>query len=170
MIAYSPDQWTDFAVAQVGASAALLGLVFVGISINLKEIVGTSALVNRALEAIVLLGSVLLTATAVLIPGQAREAVGVELVVVGALTALALLRLQAGAAQDVVANGNRGPTRASIASRRVVDLGSAVLVVVAGILLLAEAGGGLYWWPAAIAAAYLGALGNAWVLLVEILR
>jgi hypothetical protein len=168
--AYSPGQWNDFAVAQVGASAALLGLVFVGISINLKEFVGTSTLVNRALEAIVLLGSVLLTATAVLIPGQEREAVGVELVVIGVLTGLVLLRLQAGVAQDVAANADPGPTRASIVSRRVVGLGSALLVGVAGILLLVDAGGGLYWWPAAIAVAYFGALVDAWVLLVEILR
>jgi modulator of FtsH protease len=38
------------------------------------------------------------------------------------------------------------------------------------VLLLAEAGGGLYWWPAAIIAAYVGAIVDAWVLLVEILR
>jgi len=170
MTAYDPSQWNDFALAQLGASAALLGLVFVGMSINLKEFVGTSVLVNRALEAIVLLGSVLLGATAMLIPHQASEAAGIELVVVGALTGLAIVRLQAGAGEDVVAGGDRGPTRASVVSRRILGLGSALLVVLAGALLLAEAGGGLYWWPAAIAAAYLGAIVDAWVLLVEILR
>jgi modulator of FtsH protease len=38
------------------------------------------------------------------------------------------------------------------------------------VLLLVEAGGGLYWWPAAVIAAYVGAIVDAWVLLVEILR
>jgi modulator of FtsH protease len=170
MTAYDPSQWSDFAVAQVGASAALLGLVFVGMSINLKEFVGTPLLVNRALEAIVLLASVLVTATAVLMPGQGREAVGVELIVLGALVIAAVLRLQAGSRADVVERGDRGPTEASVVSRRVIGIGSAALVVIAGALLLAEAGGGLYWWPAAIVVAYLGALVNAWVLLVEILR
>jgi hypothetical protein len=33
-----------------------------------------------------------------------------------------------------------------------------------------EGGGGLYWWPAAVVAAYMSALTNAWVLLIEILR
>jgi hypothetical protein len=28
----------------------------------------------------------------------------------------------------------------------------------------------LYWWPAAIVVAFVGALTNAWVLLIEILR
>jgi modulator of FtsH protease len=170
MTAYSPAQWNDFALAQLGASAALLGLVFVGMSINLKEFVGTPLLVNRALEAIVLLASVLLSATAVLIPHQSSEAVAIELIVVGGLTTLVVLRLQSGAHAEAVSHAERGPTRASIVSRRVVGLGSASLILVAGVLLLAEAGGGLYWWPAAIVAAYLGALVNAWVLLVEILR
>ncbi len=170
MTAYDPAQWSDFALAQLGGSAALLGLVFVGMSINLKEFVGTSSLVNRALEAIVLLGTVLVSATAVLIPAQEREVVGVELVVVGVLVTLIVLRLQVGYRGHTVPSGDRGPTRGSITSRRVLGLGSTVLIAIAGVLLVAEAGGGLYWWPAAIVAAYLGAIVNAWVLLVEILR
>lgn len=170
MTAYTPAEWSDFALAQLGASAALLGLVFVGMSINLKDFVGTPVLVNRALEAIVLLATVLLAATAVLIPHQSRDAVGIELVVLGVGTLSAVLRLQAGTQHQVVASGDRGPTRASIISRRIIGLGSALLILLAGVLLLAEAGGGLYWWPVAIVAAYVGALVNAWVLLVEILR
>ena len=38
MSAYDPAAWSDFALAQLGASAALLGLVFVGFSINLRDI------------------------------------------------------------------------------------------------------------------------------------
>ncbi len=170
MTAYDPAQWSDFALAQLGASAALLGLVFVGMSINLKEFVGTPSLVNRALEAIVLLATVLIAATAVLIPDQAREAVGIELLVLGLATVVVELRLQRGVRGIVVATGDRGPTRASVVSRRLLGLGSAALVVVAGVTLLAEGGGGLYWWPAAIVVAFLGALVDAWVLLVEILR
>jgi hypothetical protein len=71
-VAYDIGDWSEFATAQVGASAALLGLVFVGLTINLRDVVSSDVLVNRAAEAVVLLGSVLATATAVLIPGQAR--------------------------------------------------------------------------------------------------
>jgi modulator of FtsH protease len=170
MTSYSPAQWSDFALAQLGASAALLGLVFVGMSINLKDFVGTASLVNRALEAIVLLASVLFVATAVLIPDQSRQALGIELVVLGAFTALVVLRLQAGARAEIVPHGDRGPTAASVYIRRIVGVGSTLVIVVTGVLLLVQAGGGLYWWPVAIIAAYLAALTNAWVLLVEILR
>ena len=37
MSAYDAARWSDFALAQLGASAALLGLVFVGLSINLAR-------------------------------------------------------------------------------------------------------------------------------------
>ena len=36
---YTSGFWTDFALGQLGASAALLGLVFVGISINISVMV-----------------------------------------------------------------------------------------------------------------------------------
>jgi hypothetical protein len=45
-----------------------------------------------------------------------------------------------------------------------------VLLAGAAITLAVEAGVGLYWWPAAVTAAYVSALTNAWVLLIEILR
>ena len=140
-------------------------------SINLKEFVGTPLLVNRALEAIVLLAERPIAATAALIPNQAR-ARGRGRRAPGRRRA----RLAVGAAapgrsaSGDVSPAERGPTRASIVSRRVIGLGSASLIALAGLLLLLEVGGGLYWWPAVIVTAYVGASVNAWVLLVEILR
>jgi len=109
-------------------------------------------------------------ATAVLIPGQSGDACAIEIVGVGVVTGLVVLRLQSGVRGIVVAHGDRGPTWGSVVSRRLLGFGSAALLVVAGVTLLAQGGGGLYWWPAAIVVAYLGALIDAWVLLVEILR
>ena len=40
--------WTDFFVAQVGATAALEGLVIVAVSINLKQILAYAHLPGRA--------------------------------------------------------------------------------------------------------------------------
>ncbi len=170
MTSYSPADWSNFALGQVGASAALLGLVFVGVSINLRNIVDSRLLVNRAFEAIVMLASVLIMSTAVLIPHQSRLALGIELVVLGAVTGAIVLRLQTGMHTQVVPRGDRGPTRISALVRRVLALGSASLAVIAGALLVAKTGGGLYWWPPAVVTAYLAALFDAWVLLVEILR
>jgi hypothetical protein len=45
-----------------------------------------------------------------------------------------------------------------------------VSFVIGAISLIAETGGGLYWIVAGIVFAIAGAVANAWVLLVEILR
>jgi hypothetical protein len=60
--------------------------------------------------------------------------------------------------------------RSSLICRRALGLGAQVLLAVGAITLAVEAGGGLYWWPAGVIAAYVSALTNAWVLLIEILR
>ena len=142
-MAYRIGDWESFALAQVGASAALLGLVFVGISINLRDIVGSGSLVHRAGEAVILL------------------ACGLFAVIVF---------LQRDAATQPSDPGRPAPPPGSLAIRRASGLGAAVLIAVAGITLAAKAGGGLYWLPPAILAAYAGALTDAWILLIEILR
>ena len=45
-----------------------------------------------------------------------------------------------------------------------------VPLLVGAISVLAESGGGLYWIAAGILGSLVGAVANAWVLLVEILR
>jgi hypothetical protein len=167
MAAYSNAAWSDFALGQVGASAALLGLVFVGLSINLRAVVREPPLVSRAAEAVVLLGTVLATSTAVLLPGQTRLALAIELVVLGAAIAAWVAALQREIHTSAVKSS---VPRTTLLLRRTSGLGAPALVVLAGASLLVESGGGLYWWAPAILLAYLGALADAWVLLVEVLR
>jgi hypothetical protein len=169
-VAYTISRWSEFATAHVGASAALLGLVFVGLTINLREVIHSKSLVNRAAEAVILLGSVLATSTVVLIPGQQRGALSTELIVLGVATLGIVLLLQRGIAVQPADPGKGGPPPASVLIRRVMGLGAPALFALAGITLAATAGGGLYWWVPAVLAAYVGALANAWVLLIEILR
>jgi hypothetical protein len=169
-LAYQIGDWESFALAHVGASAALLGLVFVVISINLRDIVGSGPLVHRAGEAVVLLGGVLAAATVVLIPGQRKDVLSAELILLAGGLFAVILSLQRDAVTQPTDPGRPGPPRGSLAIRRVFGLGAAVLIALAGITLAAEAGGGLYWLPAAILAAYAGSLSNAWILIIEILR
>ncbi len=169
-MAYRIGDWESFALAQVGASAALLGLVFVGISINLRDIVGSGSLVHRAAEAVILLGSVLVTSTVVLIPGQRRDVLSAELILLACGLFAIIVFLQRDAITQPSDPGRPGPPPGSLPIRRVFGLGAAVLIAVAGITLAAKAGGGLYWLPPAILAAYAGSLTDAWILLIEILR
>jgi hypothetical protein len=55
-------------------------------------------------------------------------------------------------------------------SREVVIAAGTVPLIIGGASVLAQSGGGLYWTVGGIIFAIAGAVGNAWVLMVEILR
>ena len=74
--AYDPAAWHDFGVALVSASAALLGLVFVVVSIHLRAVVDDPVLRRRAEIMLGLLATTFAASAALVIPGQSREALG----------------------------------------------------------------------------------------------
>jgi len=61
--------WANFFLAQVSAAAALTGLIFVAVSINLTKILAYPTLPGRALEALLYLLTVLVIGTLGLVPG-----------------------------------------------------------------------------------------------------
>ena len=71
--------WDNFFVAEAGAAAALAGLVFVAVSINLTRILEYPHLPARAAETLIALLSVLVVTTFALVPGQSARAYGVEI-------------------------------------------------------------------------------------------
>jgi hypothetical protein len=75
--------WANFFVAEVGASAALSGLVVVAISINLARILEIASLPGRAAEALVILVGVLVITSIGLVPGQPTAVFGAETFAVG---------------------------------------------------------------------------------------
>jgi modulator of FtsH protease len=164
VIAYDPSEWTDLFVATTGASAALAGLVFVAVSINIERVLAFPGLPERALETILLLVAVLLVSVVGLIPGQSSAALGLELLFVSLVIGGAIARL------PTVRGDTKGERRVWLVSRWAVRVTAMVPLIVAGVSLLAESGGGLYWLVAGIVFAVTGAIANAWVLLVEILR
>jgi hypothetical protein len=59
---YTTEGWGELFLAEAGASAALGGLLFVAVSINLNRIIAIRSLPGAALGAIVLLVAVLMPA------------------------------------------------------------------------------------------------------------
>jgi modulator of FtsH protease len=164
-VAYDPSEWPDLFVATAGASAALLGLLFVAVSINLERILAYEGLPERALETLLLLLGVLIVAIVGLIPAESNVALGLELLVVAAIIAVIVLRLPAARAEET----GQEPATWRL-SRIGIRLMGTLPLVIGGLSVLLEAGGGLYWIAAGIVLAIVGAVANAWVLLVEILR
>jgi hypothetical protein len=70
--------WDNFFTAEAGASAALAGLIFVGLSINIAKIISIPRLPRRAIQALIVLLMVLVVSLILLIPGQSIVEVGSE--------------------------------------------------------------------------------------------
>src|SRR5215469_2576304 len=84
MAAYTPSQWHDFFVGTIGASAALTGLLFVAISINLQQILKYPQLPGRAAGTLGILVCALIVSGFGLAPGQGNRALGLEIAAAGA--------------------------------------------------------------------------------------
>jgi modulator of FtsH protease len=91
--AYSARDWTAMFAASAGASAALTGLLFVAVSVNIERILDFSGLPERALQTLLMLLSAVIISLAVLIPGQSAAALGVELLALSVASGVALGRL-----------------------------------------------------------------------------
>jgi hypothetical protein len=170
LTAYDPSEWTDLFVASAGASAALAGLVFVAVSINIERILRYEGLPDRALETVLLLLSVLVVSILGLMPGQSRVALGAELLGEALLITVAVAVLMTRSVPRGARNVPREARREWMVTRIGVSALGTVPLVIGGASVLAGSGGGLYWTAAGIVGGIFGGVANAWVLLVEILR
>ena len=151
-------------MATAGAAAALAGLVFVAVSINLRPILSLRGLPERALQTVLMLLIVVLVSIVVLVPGQDHVALGVELSLVASCYTAGL------ALTSRSSLPRRDQPRAWLIGRVVVLSLGAVPFLVGAISMIAESGGGLYWIVVGVVGAIAGGVSNAWVLLVEIQR
>lgn len=160
---YSALPWHDFFVGTIGASAALTGLLFVAISINLEEILKYPQLPGRALGTLGILVCALIVSGFALAPGQSSRVLGIEIALAGAVVAV----------QPIwAAHGKRTPgePRSWVVEHLVTLLLPSVAFCIGGVSLALRAGGGLYWVLAGILFGFVSASINGWVLLVEIKR
>ena len=165
MHAYSPADWQSFYVAVVGAAAALTGLLFVAVSINLANILKEdSMLPTRAAETLGSLLFVMVAAALTLVPQNIRL-LGAEILAIAApllvVTLWTQLSYRRGHPDD--------PLYWSV-SRITASAAATVPGTLAGLSLTAHWGGGLYWLVPTAVGGIAGAVYSAWVLLVEIIR
>ena len=92
--ANDPAPWQNFYVMMGGANAALTGLVFVAISIHLREVLDHPLLKPRAVLALVVLTTQIAISAIVLTP-QSRELMGLEILVLNGIFLALNLRQRA---------------------------------------------------------------------------
>jgi hypothetical protein len=152
--------WSDFFVAQAGASAALAGLLFVAVSINLGRILQYPHLPTRAIEALLTILVVLVMSTWALIPGQSLFAFGLEVAVTGVvlwlIQLLGLWRTRRSGYEHVL--------------RYFFNQAPPIPFVIAGVLVCLGQPEGIYWMVPGTLLCILSSVYSAWILLVEIQR
>jgi hypothetical protein len=169
MSGYSSVGWGEFFLAAAGATAALSGLIFVALSVNLRTVLdiekrgGENFLTGRAIEALVALLNVLVISIIALTPTISRGALAAAILVVAA---------ESGISPGRVLYVTRGQTELSKATllRLFSAMALTATLVVSGVTLAVHGGGGLLWLPAAFVLAICVAAINAWVMVVEVLR
>ena len=163
-VSVAPNEgWSDFLVASSGATAALTGLVFVAISINLEKILDNPGLPARAGQTLIVLTNALVASLVALAAHPSPAALGIALLVV-ATAGWAATTLTAYRSWQETA-----PEHRHLGSIMLPEIATLPFIV-AGITVWAGAGGGLTWLLVGVVLALICGIGNAWVLLVEILR
>jgi len=165
MEAVALDAWSNFFVAEAGAAAALCGLLFVALSINLARILEYPHLPGRAAESLAMLVGALILCSLGLVPGQPARWLGAEILACGLPMWLfpTVNRLRAGA-------GFKPDRLWKLIVPPLLGQAATLPIVVAGVALIAGHAGALYLVPLAVMFCFLAAVLNAWVLLVEIMR
>lgn len=159
----SGTEWEAFFIASSGATAALAGLIFVAISINLDHILETPGLDRRALEAVSLLIGALVLSLLVLVPQQRSEFFAAEAGLAGLTLAFLTVR-------GTIPIGRIWRSHPyNVALKVILAVASVPPYFVVAVTALQSAPR-LGWLAAAVILSVLSASVSAWVLLVEIQR
>jgi hypothetical protein len=158
------EAWSGFFIAQVGASAALAGLIFVSVSLSLAKIIALPHLPMRAFQALVVLLEILVISSLAIAP-QPVAVVGAEVLVIGGAVWTLVIFFDW---KTFLAAGKEFRVRALF--RVALSQIAAAFFVIAGATILAVGIGGMHWLVPAIICSYLIAMVDAWVLLIEINR
>jgi modulator of FtsH protease len=159
------ESWDSFFVAETAAAAALLGLLFVSVSINLKEIVATGGLADRAMGALMLLLAILINGLMLAMPDQPVAVMGIETASITILVAVVATTL-----------GLRGLRSSDPQFRRnfIQNIVSNILVLapifIGGLLMLGGGEAGFYWVGVGMCLTLIKAVSEGWIFLVEITR
>ena len=156
-------EWDTFAVVVGGSAGALVGLLFVAISIHAARMAASADLRGRAAQTLVIFAALLLIALLLAIPEQSQRVLGAEFLLLAALVATALIWL------DRLARRTDSPRPVARTLQNVnpSTLTAAGIALAGGLMVF-----GVDWADFAlvpvICAAMVGGLASAWLLLTKL--
>ncbi len=155
--------WSEFAVVTGGSAAALVGLLFVAVTLRIDAISRAPDLRSRAAQTLTLFVLALVVAVVLTVPSQPGWLLGSELATIAVLGGTAMLVLNGRAEkvfhQDPIARvvARVGPNGTTI-----------VLIAVAGALTAVDVRWGVYLLVPAELAALVGGVISAWLFLIKL--
>lgn len=158
--------WTSFFQGELGAAAALAGLLFVSVSVNQARILELGRTADRGIEALFMLFLVIVVASLPLIPGQPVRLLGGEVLAAAMAVLATLVPLQHGYLRDLEPDQRARSIYLVRGNRAAV----AVIAAAGAVLLWRGDGLGAYILPPGIFLCFFAVGANAWVLLIEINR
>ena len=156
-------EWDTFAVIVGGSAGALVGLLFVAISIHAGRIAESADLRGRAAQTLVIFAALLLIALLLAIPEQSQRVLGGEFLALAVLVAVALILL------DRLARNTDSPREVANAVKNVnPSTLTALGIAIAGGLMVAGVEWADFVLVPVICAAMVGGLASAYLLLTKL--
>ena len=159
---YKPDEWHDFFLMVGGGSAALTGLVFVAMSVNLAIILRDATHRSRAVGTLTSFAAVFIICGLTLMGGQTHVAIGIEWLVVSAAAGSVYVAGWVKAKRD-------GSSAVGLHVLRLAGgTGCYVAQVAGSALLIAGYVAGLYVAAVAMVVLFAFMISGAWLLLLGV--
>jgi hypothetical protein len=159
---YQPAEWHDFFLVTGGGAAALAGLVFVAMSINLDIVAQNATHRGRAVNMLTGFTSAFIICALALMGGQSHQAVGSEWLVVATVAAVIYVRNYVEAAKGGGIRAELRPDRlAAGVSCYVAQIGGAFVLILGYVA-------GLYVAAVGLIVLFALVISGAWLLLVAV--
>ncbi len=157
-----PEQWHDFFVMVGGGAAALAGLVFVAMSINLTIIAGDPTHKNRAVATLTGFTGVFMVCAFALIGNQSFQCIGIEWLVISLVPTITYIRVYIKARK-------RGKSTVGLSIVRFIDGTSCYIAQIIGAALLISGNiAGLYIASVAMVLSFAFFISGAWLLIIGV--
>jgi modulator of FtsH protease len=160
--AFHAASWISYFQAVVAAAAALLGLLFVAVSLNVDRVLDTPRHRGRAREALGQLLVLLVLGVIVLVPDITQRELGAALLAYGIVVLAVGVALEIGTLRRI----DRPERLRWLLRQSVFNIG--ILTILAGIGALTSSIGGLYWLVITTIDFFFWSGLNAWALLARL--